>query len=191
MFKRDADSNSAKGVVNDWDMASHLDDRGEVPTSTARHRTGTIPFMACDLLVDKPPVHIYRHDLESFFYILIWAAVHFDLKNKKRLPTHPGLQEWDGNTIKMAGAAKTELFHTYARAESAVFCHVREEFGDVLQSWIMPLWNLFQKAVQSVPSPFSCEKDYDYSTLGGHITFHKFMTVIGQEPRKLEGDRHC
>ena len=71
MFKRDADSNSAKGVVNDWDMASHPDNKGEVPTSTARHRTGTISFMACDLLVDKPPVHIYRHDLESFFYILI------------------------------------------------------------------------------------------------------------------------
>jgi hypothetical protein len=68
MFKRDAHSNSEKGVVNDWDVASHLDDKGEVPTSTARHRTGTIPFMACDLLVDEPPVHIYRHDLESFFY---------------------------------------------------------------------------------------------------------------------------
>jgi hypothetical protein len=187
MFKRDADSNSAKGVVNDWDMASHLDDKGEVPTSTARHRTGTIPFMAGDLLVDKPPVHIYRHDLESFLYILIWAAVHFDIKNKKRLPTHPGLQEWDGNTIQMAGAAKAALFYTYARAESAVFCHVREEFGDVLQSWIMPLWRLFRKGVLSVPDSSLSETEYDYSTLGGHITFHTFMAVLEREPRKLEG----
>ena len=190
MFKRDADSNSAKGVVNDWDMASHLDDRGEVPTSTARHRTGTIPFMACDLLVDKPPVHIYRHDLESFFYILVWAAVHFDIKNKTRLSTHPKLQLWDDDSIIIVSAAKDQLFSTYARVNANVFCHVREEFSDVLQSWIIPLWDLFHDAFQSMPR-HGHKGDYDYGTLGGNITFDKFMAAIGQEPRKLEDERHC
>ena len=190
MFKRDADHNSAKGVVNDWDMASHLDDKGEVPTSTARHRTGTIPFMACDLLVDKPPVHIYRHDLESFFYILVWAAVHFDIKHKKRLPTHPDLQLWDGNSIKIASAAKDQLFSSYARIEANVFCHVRDEFSDVLQSWIIPLWDLFYDAFKSIPRR-GRRGDYDYDTLGANITFHKFMAALGQEPRELDGEDHC
>ena len=187
MFKRDADSNSAKGVVNDWDMASHLGDKGEVLTSTARHRTGTLPFMACDLLVNKPPVNIYRHDLESFFYILIWAAVHFDIKNKKRLPTHPDLQEWDDDSIKIVGGAKAWFFFAYARAE-ATFFHVRDEFSDVLDSWIIPLWRLVYKANKSVP--YSYEKDYDYSTLGGHITFHTFMVTLGREPRTLKREGH-
>ena len=114
MFKRDADSDCAKGVVNDWDMASHLDDKGEVPTSTAHHHMGTIPFMACDLLVNKPPVHIYRHDLELFFYILVWAAVHFDIKNKKRLPTHAALKLWDDDSLEIVGRAKDQLFLAYA-----------------------------------------------------------------------------
>ncbi|KAL5639093.1 hypothetical protein ACGC1H_006571 [Rhizoctonia solani] len=39
------------------------------------HRTRTLPFMATDLLMDQPPPHIYRHDLESFFYVLIWMCV--------------------------------------------------------------------------------------------------------------------
>ncbi|KAG6825926.1 hypothetical protein H0H93_016962, partial [Arthromyces matolae] len=60
-----------RGVLNDWDMASYLEENGEIEYSDATRRTGTIPFMACDLLVDhEPPPHLYRHDLESFFYIL-------------------------------------------------------------------------------------------------------------------------
>ena len=189
MFKRDADHHSAKCVVNDWDMASHLDDKGEVPTLTARHRTGTIPFMACDLLVDKPPVHIYRHDLESFFYILVWAAVHFDIKNKKRLPTHAALKLWDDNSLEIVGGAKAWLLLEYARAE-AIFCHVRDEFSDVLQSWIIPLWDLFYDGFKSIPHR-GRRGDYDYDTLGGNITFHKFMAALGQEPRELDGEDHC
>jgi hypothetical protein len=114
MFKQDADSNSAENFVNNWDMASHLDSKGEVSTSTACHRTGTIPFMAYNLLADKPPVHIYQHDLESFFYILIWAAVHFDIKNKKGLLTHTAFKLWvNNNSINIVMAAKALLLLTY------------------------------------------------------------------------------
>jgi len=90
MFQR-KDGN-AKGIVNDWDMASILNDAGEVPTSAAKHRTGTIPFMARDLLVENPPPRLYRHDLESFFFVLVWAAIDYDLKNKIRLNTVPRLE---------------------------------------------------------------------------------------------------
>jgi hypothetical protein len=172
----------AKGIVNDWDMASHLNATGEVPISTARHRTGTIPFMARDLLVDNPPVHLYRHDLESFFYILIWAAVHFDIPNKTRLPTHRALKPWDDDSLRRARTAKSELFLTYDEAFSGVFCHVREEFSEVLANWIMPLRTLFLGAVQSISLP----GDYDKETLGGRITFNTFMAALGRVPRRLE-----
>ncbi|KAI0791123.1 hypothetical protein C8Q75DRAFT_732718 [Abortiporus biennis] len=44
-----------------------------------RFRTGTGPFMALDLLrYSNPPVHEYRHDLESFFYVLAWFCAVFD-----------------------------------------------------------------------------------------------------------------
>ncbi|TFY50627.1 hypothetical protein EVJ58_g10965 [Rhodofomes roseus] len=44
-----------------------------------RYRTGTGPFMAMDLLrVSDPPIHKYRHDLESFFYAYIYFAATYN-----------------------------------------------------------------------------------------------------------------
>jgi hypothetical protein len=173
----------AKGIVNDWDMASHLDTAGEVTTSTARHRTGTIPFMARELLVDEPPVHLYRHDLESFFYILVWAAVHFDIQSKTRLPIHPVLKEWDNDSLRITWHAKGN-FLLGAGASELVFSHVREEFSDVLDNWILPLWNLFVDAVQAMPRPGRAVlPGFDHETLGGCLTFDTFMATIGRVPR--------
>jgi hypothetical protein len=46
-----------------------------------------------------PPVHMYRHDLESMFYVLIWTTSRFH--NRHEIPLPP-LQEWvdnDGVTV--------------------------------------------------------------------------------------------
>ncbi|KAH9829142.1 uncharacterized protein C8Q71DRAFT_791354 [Rhodofomes roseus] len=44
-----------------------------------RYRTGTGPFMALDLLREgDPPIHKYRHDLESFFYGYIYFAAAYN-----------------------------------------------------------------------------------------------------------------
>ncbi|KAG2069346.1 hypothetical protein BDR04DRAFT_1021857, partial [Suillus decipiens] len=54
------------GVLNDYDLSSLIDDRGP----RGNERTGTVPFMAFDLLTAKAQrgevKHLYRHDLESF-----------------------------------------------------------------------------------------------------------------------------
>ena len=57
-----------KGVANDWDMSSKLGQDGNPIPSAATHRTGTMPFMACDFLNQKVEwTHYHRHDLESSF----------------------------------------------------------------------------------------------------------------------------
>lgn len=38
----------------------------------ARHQTGIVEFMA--IQVFRKIAHIYRHDLESFFYVLLWSC---------------------------------------------------------------------------------------------------------------------
>ncbi|KAF5358716.1 hypothetical protein D9757_013032 [Collybiopsis confluens] len=68
MYRREGDN--VYGVLNDFDLSSFRTRMDEGPTS--KHRTGTKPFMAYDLLDtawDK--VHRYRHDLESLFYIIL------------------------------------------------------------------------------------------------------------------------
>ena len=77
--------------------------------------------MARDLLVDEPPVHLYRHDLESFFHILVWASVHFDIRNKTSLSTHTALKRWDDDSLDNARSAKCALFLTYGDAFSGSF----------------------------------------------------------------------
>jgi hypothetical protein len=61
------------GVVNDFDLATWVDH-----STKNSDRTGTIPFMAIDLLdggLDKRIPRLYRHDLESFSWILAYISV--------------------------------------------------------------------------------------------------------------------
>jgi hypothetical protein len=61
------------GVLNDLDLAVDAD----VKSASSKHRTGTKPFMAIDLLRPDPPMHMYRHDLESIFYVVVWITSRF------------------------------------------------------------------------------------------------------------------
>jgi serine/threonine protein kinase len=57
-----------KGMLIDLDLAK-VRDSGP---SGARHQTGTMQFMAIEVL--RTADHTYRHDLESFFYVLLWMC---------------------------------------------------------------------------------------------------------------------
>ncbi|EGX92351.1 serine/threonine-protein kinase Sgk2 [Cordyceps militaris CM01] len=57
-----------KGMLIDLDLAKVRDS----VASGARHQTGTMQFMAVEVLCAVD--HTYRHDLESFFYVLIWMC---------------------------------------------------------------------------------------------------------------------
>src|SRR5882762_8099046 len=62
-------------ILNDFDLAGRVEAEGRLSGATARHRTGTLPFMAIELLEDVGARHELRHDLESLFYVAIWWAV--------------------------------------------------------------------------------------------------------------------
>ncbi|KPM39086.1 hypothetical protein AK830_g7476 [Neonectria ditissima] len=57
-----------RGMLIDLDLAK---EEGKGP-SGARHRTGTMEFMAIEVLMGVS--HTYRHDLEAFFYVLLWLC---------------------------------------------------------------------------------------------------------------------
>jgi hypothetical protein len=58
-------------MLIDLDLAKELDG---LP-SGASHRTGTMQFMAIEVLQGKGL--IYRHDLESFFYVFTWMCIRY------------------------------------------------------------------------------------------------------------------
>ena len=61
------EGNNVVGVLNDWDLATVL-------SSSATHntdRTGTIPFMALQLLESERVAQMFRHDAESFIWLFL------------------------------------------------------------------------------------------------------------------------
>ncbi|KAG2104721.1 uncharacterized protein F5147DRAFT_263040 [Suillus discolor] len=66
------------GVLNDYDLSSLADD----PGPRGNERTGTVPFMAVDLLTEEGQQgkvkHLYRHDLESFMWCFAWISLRYE-----------------------------------------------------------------------------------------------------------------
>ncbi|KAF8875297.1 hypothetical protein BD779DRAFT_1563794 [Infundibulicybe gibba] len=92
------DEISKRGILNDFDLALLRIHRS--PSGT--ERTGTMPFMALDLL-EKPAWNgevrrEYRHDAESFAWVLLWICCTY--RNGKELPIRPlqGFIQRDFNT---------------------------------------------------------------------------------------------
>ena len=72
MYKRRKDG-TIVGVLIDFDLAILCGSQ-----STNTERTGTMIFMALDMLASiaagTPQLHLYRHDAESFLWVAIWVC---------------------------------------------------------------------------------------------------------------------
>ncbi|KJA17116.1 hypothetical protein HYPSUDRAFT_206477 [Hypholoma sublateritium FD-334 SS-4] len=175
------------GILNDFDMASMLNEDEAINSGNSHHHhlTGTRPFMAYDLLdapSSTPTVHLYRHDLESFFYILVWAAAHYKY-SRGALVTAPELAKWNGEDAQKLKLA----FLFMPPSKSMEYC--LPEFSDLWRAWITPLSRMFRNGISEASSAGDDEDtDYDFTTYNGRITFERFMAAIGETPRGLNPD---
>ncbi|KAH9828630.1 uncharacterized protein C8Q71DRAFT_728537 [Rhodofomes roseus] len=109
-----------------------------------RYRTGTGPFMAMDLLrVSDPPIHKYRHDLESFFYAYIYFAATYNPDKQ----AFGYIEDWQRGSLVHIGHRKWDfLFEPQVRrrvakaahdtlkpllAESTPLMNLLYQFGDI------------------------------------------------------------
>ncbi|EER39545.1 serine/threonine protein kinase Sgk2 [Histoplasma capsulatum H143] len=93
------------------DMLIDLDLAKEVGSgrSSAQHRTGTMEFMAIEVLLNIN--HTYQHDLESFFYVLIWQCVRrgwekLDKLQRQGQPEESALRDWCTGTYQKIARSK-------------------------------------------------------------------------------------
>ena len=96
------------GMLIDLDLAKVLGSR----RSGARHQTGTMEFMAIEVLQGID--HTYRHDLESFLYVLVWLCGRrgWDLcENPKGRPEASVLTKWYFGSFKDIAEAKRGYMH--------------------------------------------------------------------------------
>ncbi|KAL7955674.1 serine/threonine-protein kinase Sgk2 [Trichoderma compactum] len=116
-----------KGMLIDLDLAN---EEGRGP-SGARHRTGTMEFMAIEVLLGIS--HTYRHDLEAFFYVLLWLCA----RRGWALSEAPHLQP-----------RQTRLTLWYTGSYQAI---ARVKSGDMLEFGLEFILNEF-------PEEFNCVK---------------------------------
>ena len=97
-------ANGFKGMLIDLDLAK-VRDSGP---SGARHQTGTMQFMAVEVL--RKIDHTYRHDLESFFYVLLWMCARQSWNNGfgvgQEPPKESILREWEIGSFKVIASVK-------------------------------------------------------------------------------------
>ncbi|KIK31666.1 hypothetical protein CY34DRAFT_102938, partial [Suillus luteus UH-Slu-Lm8-n1] len=64
------------GVLNDFDLSSTQE------TPSGQERTGTVPFMAIELLtknaIEGKVQHLYQHDAESFLWVFAWVCLRYE-----------------------------------------------------------------------------------------------------------------
>ena len=108
-----------KGMLIDLDLAKEVD----IGRSGARHRTGTMEFMAIEVLLGYS--HTYRHDLESFFYVLIWQCARRGWGEER--PKDSLLTKWYTGSYREIANAK---FGNMSKSETAglAFENILDEF---------------------------------------------------------------
>ncbi|KZT66803.1 hypothetical protein DAEQUDRAFT_729769 [Daedalea quercina L-15889] len=136
-------TSQATGQITKLDRIASQDEQNETPMTKPRYRTGTGPFMAVDLLrVGPPPLHKYRHDLESFFYVYVTAAAAYDPPEQRfRKVPH-----WEQQSLVVIGDSKHN-FLMNMEVRDQVFENVHLEFEPLLaeDSFLIALWAVFMK----------------------------------------------
>jgi len=71
------------GMLTDYDLSSWTASLTPDYTKTSQQRTGTPPFMAHGLLKGTDKLHLYRHDVESIFHIMLILATQYEIQAPK------------------------------------------------------------------------------------------------------------
>jgi hypothetical protein len=121
MYAISANTRDPIGILNDFDLATWVD-----RSTMNNDRTGTIPFMAIDLLeggLDRRIPRLYRHDMESFSWVLAYVTVaNIEYKDRTiKISPPSGVNAWfkDGDqNNRRAHILLKSYFHSgYGRTQ--------------------------------------------------------------------------
>lgn len=181
-------------ILIDFDMAVTVAEDGEEFTyvTSSRHRTGTLPFMAYELVRDAadaamdknwvPIKHRLRHDWASLFFISVWCVCQLTdgltRDQADALQTHATLME-SGKSLADLANRKKEFCTTSVNrttSHSFVLPPVAQQLMDWFDGWTF-LFSMavsdataydgkctFNRHMGNVPEPF------DHETAGGWFT---------------------
>ena len=193
------------GVLTDYDLSSFTATMNSDYKKTSQQRTGTPPYMAHELLMDASPFHLYRHDLESLFYIMLLTAARHMIgtpegEDKPRVILRRWwslpYEDWfDQPRYNILGSLKESfLLKTQPITLSQDFEDFLPWLEDLQQCFstgfkLKPSYNnRAQKIWRAAVQPATVQPvEFDDGTLGGQITYDTILVAIPYLTGKLEG----
>ncbi|KAF9644765.1 hypothetical protein BDM02DRAFT_872738 [Thelephora ganbajun] len=196
------------GVLTDYDLSSWTKDLKTDYTRTSQQRTGTPPYMAQELLKGTSTTHLYRHDVESLFYIMLLTCGRHTFGHAKEgagkettrqmVMREGGLpyEDWfKASSYTVLGSIKGTFFADIQDID------VSPSFKD-FRGWLLKLRNAFSRGFtakqhHAQAQCFLLEEDqtetlegtstpatFDEETLGGYVNY---STVV-EPTRSLAGE---
>ncbi|KAF9064298.1 hypothetical protein BDP27DRAFT_1230692, partial [Rhodocollybia butyracea] len=161
------------GVLNDFDLASSIPRTG---AATSNQRTGTRPYMALDLLDDDSRYfgHMYRHDLESLFYIILCFACRYEAPGKRC--RDPPFSKWFAGTDADILGAKNK-FITRGQVSAIPIQHHFRFF----EPWLEAMFLIIRRGYRNQAHDQDNRNqgvEFDQETLGGELTYQKVKTLM-------------
>lgn len=167
-----------RGILIDLDLAAIVKDEAGNDIDVKPALAGTVPFLAVDLLRSTPPPKsYYRHDLESFLYVLVWISAYYD---DGELISTTIFDSWYNRDWENIEAMKSG----FVRGEKTNF--TTAQFKPLERGWLLHLRRLFGRGFSALSrhaynvmfDPDSLTEDFDEETLGGHITYENFAAIL-------------
>ena len=153
----------AYGVLTDYDLSSWRKDLENDYTRTSQQRTGTPPYMAYELLQGRSATHLYRHDLESLFYIMLLTVAHHTIAPAKSGPSAREEFVMRDGTLLYRGWFKTLNYTTLGSVKkdflSSPFVLDLSPVFEDFRSWLADLHSDFLKG-------FNSKNYYDSVSMG-------------------------
>ena len=200
------------GVLTDYDLSSWKEDLKKDYQSTSQQRTGTPPYMAQEILQGTSTTHLYRHDIESLFYVMLLvmarhtiipteggpgAKTEFQVvmrEDKKSLPYQKWFNMRDYDTL---GYTKESFF---SGMQDIKLSPVFEDF----RPWLTDLQHYFsegfsaknahsrrqkhsERIFRATGGVASTPDPFDDETLGGNITYSTVIDPTHYLRGELEG----
>ncbi|KAJ3558382.1 hypothetical protein NM688_g960 [Phlebia brevispora] len=184
-------------ILIDFDMATEVsNDPNAEYTPSSKFRTGTLAFMAMELIQDafrlrrnknhKPIAHRFCHDVESIFWLTIWVTFIFVYTSDEVLQqmNHEEVQKWETSDLKTAGNHKKAFLAD--RLTPAELPDGAVKVG--LYLWFDAWWDVFgechtaklryQKEVIAYEMGLGPEPVFDLDTVDGIMTRDHLMKVL-------------